>query len=176
MSLKKWYAYLLNPLINLPILFWIDPTYDNLSYIGNQLGHFFYLMLWALSSVFGLYFFSKQIWQQERISYNPIVHALICLGMPVSCLIPYSTSLPGWVNDLHIWLAIASVSLFIFEWVKTSFMPQYTTDRSYHRFLDRLLIVFGICFCSFAVFGHINGLCEMSFSVLVNILLAQHLR
>lgn len=174
MSLKKWYAYLLNPLINLPILFWIDPTYDNLSYIGNQLGHFPYLILWALSSVIGMYFFSKQIWQQKQIRYNSSLHRIICLGMPLSCLIPYSASLPGWINDMHIWLAILSVSLFILEWVLTLFSPQYTTDRSYHHFLDQLLIVFGMCFCSFAVFGHINGLCEMSFSILVNIFLAHY--
>ena len=74
MKFKKSYVYLhfliINPLLNILPFFWIDVSYDNQSYIGNQLGHTIYLVLWAISSALGFYFYSKHIWNKYRIYYH----------------------------------------------------------------------------------------------------------
>lgn len=171
-TLAKTYAFVINPLINLPVFLWIDPAYDNLSYIGNALGRPWYLFLWAVSSCLGMYFFARSIWKKYRIAWNTAFHRLICCGMPFSCIIPYSDSLPGIINDLHVWIAVVCVGLYIFEWIRTMFDPVFTTLGSYHTLCILLLAVFAASFLCMSAAGHVNALCEVSFSVLVNMVLS----
>lgn len=172
--LYLFYGFLINPLINLPVFFLIDPTYDNLSYIGTTLHHPFYLLLWGTSSALGFYFLSIKIWQMEKINYKKQLHLLLCLGMVISCLIPYSPQETGLVNDLHVWIAILCVTGFLFEWIQTIFSPSYY--QSYYHFLLKLLLVwFALCFLEITRSGSINGLSEVLFSIGVNAIEALYL-
>ena len=83
-SLTYIHVYLIQTILNILPFFWIDVFYDNQTYIGNQLNHPIYLFLWALSSAFGFYYYSKKIWEKQDVKYNKKNHALICLGMILS--------------------------------------------------------------------------------------------
>ena len=89
-SLTYIHVYLIQTILNILPFFWIDVFYDNQTYIGNQLNHPIYLFLWALSSAFGFYYYSKKIWEKQNVKYNKKNHALICLGMILSSSIPYN--------------------------------------------------------------------------------------
>ncbi len=164
------YGFVFNPLINLPVFFWIDVSYENLSYIGTTLHHPLYLVLWAISSVFGLYFFSTAIWSAHSIPYRRWLHALFCIGMILSCLIPYSADMPGWINDLHVWIAIVCVSGFIFSWLKTILYSWLSS--SFWILYKALLIIFALGFLAICFAGSINGLSEIIFSIGVNAILS----
>lgn len=161
----------INPLLNLFPFLCINVFYDNQSYIGNALHHKTYLLLWSFSSAFGFYHYSKKIWNQYKIPYQSTFHFLICFSMFLSCTIPYSTNLSFWINDLHVWLAIVSVTLFILEWVKLFFSPIYYLKDSFKKLLHLLMFVFSISGLILFSIGHVTSICEISFSVLVNIVL-----
>ena len=103
-SLTYIHVYLIQTILNILPFFWIDVFYDNQTYIGNQLNHPIYLFLWALSSAFGFYYYSKKIWEKQNVKYNKKNHALICLGMILSSSIPYNNITI--LKDLHVWLSI----------------------------------------------------------------------
>ena len=113
-SLTYIHVYLIQTILNILPFFWIDVFYDNQTYIGNQLNHPIYLFLWALSSAFGFYYYSKKIWEKQNVKYNKKNHALICLGMILSSSIPYNNITI--LKDLHVWLSILFVASFIMEW------------------------------------------------------------
>ncbi|TGY66036.1 hypothetical protein [Dubosiella muris] len=166
------YGWLLNPALNALVFFMIDPSYDNLSYIGNTLHHPLFLWIWAVSSVIGMYWFSKSIWNRYHISYQKFLHLFICAGMPLSCVVPYDPGLPGWVNDIHVWLAIVCVCAFMLEWIVTFFQPVFTLSKAYRQLGFSLMTVFALSFLCLTSAGHVNALCEMAFSVGVNVVLA----
>ena len=88
--------------------------------------------------------------------------------MPVSCLIPYQLQNAGWLNDLHIWLAIGCVGGFIVEWLYYFYKQMLLI--SYEKILVLVFV-----FCTFLLFmpGHITSAAQTSFSLLVNITLYQ---
>lgn len=175
MKFKKSYVYLhfliINPLLNILPFFWIVVSYDNQSYIGNQLGHTIYLVLWAISSALGFYFYSKHIWNKYRIYYHKHLHKIICLAMCISCIIPYSDTLAFWINDLHVWIAVAAVFLFILEWIRAYFDPACYVDTSLQKHLQYLFLLFSICTLVLFGLGHVTSLSEILFSTLINLYL-----
>ena len=176
MKFKKSYLttlhfLLINPALNMIPFFLINVFYDNQSYIGNQLGHRFYLLAWALSSASGFYFYSKKIWDKNKIHYNHLFHLLICLCMFISCMIPYSNNFPFWINDLHIWLAIISVSIFILEWINIYFKNLPCLDHNFCFHLKTLYILFSFCALVLFMAGHVTAFSELLFSGLINIYL-----
>ena len=160
------HVWILNLCLNLYPFFVIDPFFDNQSHIGNQMGHPIYLILWAISSAWGFYYLSKVIWDKTNFPYPGFFHTLICILMVLSCIIPYSLDQSSWINDLHIWMAIASVTCFIMEWLYY-FYWKGNLDR-YERFL-----LFVFMFCAFLLLfpGHITSSAETAFSCLVNMVL-----
>ena len=141
---------------------WIDIFYDNQTYIGNQLHHPIYLFLWAFSSAIGFYYYSKKIWEKYNVNYNKKNHTLICLGMILSCSIPYNDI--TLLKDLHVWLSILFVAWFILEWFL--YIPVHLNKNSILFFIN-----IGLSFVFTFMFGHITGFCEIYFSFTTNILL-----
>lgn len=172
MKFKKYlffiHIWVLNPILNILPWFWIDIFYDNQSHIGNAMHHPLYLFLWAISSAWGFYKMSILYWQKRKFSYVSILHRFLCIGMPVSCLIPYQLQNAGWLNDLHIWLAIGCVGGFIVEWLYYFYKQMLLI--SYEKILVLVFV-----FCTFLLFvpGHITSAAQTSFSLLVNITLYQ---
>lgn len=166
------YAYVLNPLLNLIPIAWIDIFYDNMTHVGNAMHHPYYLIAWATSTAVGLFVSSLLIWRKYKISYSLGLHFLLCSGWILSCCIPYSVDLPGWINDAHVWIAIACTIGFSLEW-----LILYTKKESFiyseiKTLLYVLQFVFLICFGTLASAGHVNALCEMLYSISVNGVLA----
>lgn len=153
----------LQNLFNCIPIFMIDIFYDNLTYLGNQLNHKLFLFAWVLSTVYGFYFYTKKIWDIYTIPYNKKNHRLICLGMVIGTMIPYSTYTI--LKDLHVWIPILCTSAFVYEWLK--YIPITLNKQSkifYLNILISILFTFGL--------GHITGFCEIYFSWSCNLILA----
>ena len=144
-SLTYIHVYLIQTILNILPFFWIDVFYDNQTYIGNQLNHPIYLFLWALSSAFGFYYYSKKIWEKQNVKYNKKNHALICLGMILSS-------------------SILFVASFIMEWFY--YIPVNLNKNSILFFINT-----GLSFVFTFMFGHITSFCEIYFSFTTTILL-----
>ncbi len=166
-----FHAWILNPLLNLFPIFWIDIFYDNQTYIGNTLDHPLYLILWSFSSALGFYFYSKKIWDSSHVPYPKKTFFFLCLGMCLSCWIPYSNQLPTWINDFHVWMAIICVSGFIYLWIRPFFFHSLFY-MMHQKQLHILYMIFFLCLCSMIAPGHITSLCEILFSFGVNAYLA----
>lgn len=170
MSIKRWiYLFIfcvLNPLINLLPFCWIDVFYDNLSYIGNTLGHPIYLILWACISAFGFYDLSLRCWQKTLFPFKKRLHQIICISMVLSCMIPYVPQSSVWIQDLHVWLAILSVGAFVLEWLS------YFGWKKDLVFWEKVLLTsFAFSFLCLCIPGHITASTEISFSAFVNLIL-----
>ena len=169
------HAFVLQAILNILPFFMMDVYYDNMTHIGNTLHHPFFLLLWSASCAVGLYVYSILIWKKYKISYSKGLHFLICTGWIFSCIIPYSYDLPGWINDAHVWIAVASTVGFGLEWIyihtkKESFI--YSEIKTLLYFLD---CVFILCIFILALAGHVNGLCEILFSFGINVILVSFL-
>ena len=170
MNARKWIYFflfcILNPLINLLPLYWIDIFYDNLSYIGNTLGHPVYLILWACLSAFGFYDLSLRCWQKTLFPYSKNLHRILCAGMVLSCMIPYAPQSAFWIQDLHVWIAILSVGAFVLEW-----LYYFGWKKDLVLWEKLLLASFVFSFLCLCIPGHITASTEISFSTLVNLIL-----
>ena len=163
------HAFIINPLLNLYPLMWLNIFHDNMTYAANTLHHPFYVILWAFSTALGCYYYSKRIWQAPFFKFQNIIHALLCAGMVITPFIPYSLTLPVQINDLHIWLGMVSVGGFIAEWFF------YFILYGLPAFWDRIFL-YTLIFCVTLAFlpGSITASAQLSFSLLVNMLLRIH--
>lgn len=166
------HSVLVQTLLNVYPFFIIDVFYDNQSAIGNEFGKYIYLLMWSFSSAIGFYMYSKKIWDLYQIPYNLLYHRILCLCMFVSCVIPYNPNNFFVINDLHIWIAIVSVFLFIVEWLKLIRTKTYFISIEFKKYLNILIGLF--CLCALVLFslGHVTSIAEISFSWLVNLYLA----
>ena len=169
------HAYIVQIILNLIPFFWMDVFYDNMTHIGNALHHPIYLLLWASSTAAGLYTYSILIWNHYKIEYNKSLHFLICAGWILSCSIPYNDALPFWINDAHVWIAITSTVGFGLEWIYLYTKKESFIYSEIKTLLFVLQCVFAICFIALCLASHVNGFCEILFSVLVNIILVNFL-
>ena len=161
-SLTYIHVYLIQTILNILPFFWIDVFYDNQTYIGNQLNHPIYLFLWALSSAFGFYYYSKKICEKQKVKYNKKNHALICLGMILYSSIPYNNITI--LKDLLVRLSILFVASFFMEWF-------YYIHVNLNKNSTLFFINTGLSFVFTFMFGHITGFCEIYFSFTTTILL-----
>lgn len=162
------YACIINPLFNLIPIAWIDIFYDNMTHVGNALHHPLYLLGWSASTAIGLYFLSILIWKKYHISYIPWLHFLLCSGWVLSCCIPYADTLPFWINDAHVWIAIACTVGFSLEWVWISTKKESFIYKEIKALLWILQCMFVICFVALGMAGHVNAFCEILYSMGVN--------
>ena len=160
--LYMFHVFFIQILLNIYPFFVIDIFYDNQTYIGNQLHHPLYLLFWTLSSVFGFYFYSKKIWEFYQIPYSFKLHTISSLCMLTGTIIPYNTN--SIFNDLHVWLCILGVVLFLVEWFR--YIPIHLNKNSIHFFIN-----IGLSLFFTLVFGHITSFCEIYFSFTTNLLL-----
>ena len=144
------HVYLIQTILNFLPFCWIDIFYDNQTYIGNQLHHPIYLFLWAFSSAIGFYYYSKKIWEKYNVNYNKKNHVLICLGMILSCNIPYNDI--TLLKDLHVWLSILFVACFILEWFL--YIPVHLNKNSILFFINiGLSFVSHLCLATLLAFA-----------------------
>lgn len=155
------HTYILNIIINLYAMFYIDIFYDNFTYIANTLHHPFYVALWTLSSLYGLYFYSQKIWNAHHLSYSKKLHSLNIFGMAFVLFIPYGTK--SIFNDMHVWLLVIMLFWYFVHWILLYLNQLYE--------LKIFLIILMIFFVSISWIGHVAAINEMLFSIGFNIYL-----
>lgn len=172
---KKWFFFLhygiVNLLLNLYPFFIIHVSYENQSHIGNALHQPIYLILWAISSAYGFYYYSKILWEHYHIPYHKKIHLILCGGLVLSCIIPYSNDLFFLINDLHVWIAVLCTVGVSLEWLRILFHPILNFDSFFRKFYFLLLLFFSISAMLFFIYGSVNSLCEITFSFFVNLIL-----
>ena len=156
------HTYVIQIILNCIPIFLINIFYDNQTYIGYQLHHQLYLILWSLSTIIGLYIYSKIIWEYYQIEYHKMLHSFSCLLMILGAATPYTEMTV--LKDLHVWLCILGVLIFLFEWVKN--MPIHLNKNSTLFFIN-----IGLSIMFTFMFGHVTSFCEIYFSLTTNILL-----
>lgn len=144
-----------------------NPLEINFTYIMNQLQHTLYVMVWALSTLGGLYFFAKQIWESYSFPYNKKLHLVTLLLPLLGALFPYSFD-QLWTNDFHVWIIIVGVFIYFMEWIRF-FGLCVTCNQKFRRlFYFNALVNMVIVF----IFGHISLLSQVYFSCSMILLLA----
>ena len=61
------HIYFFQIILNILPFFWIDVFYDNYTYLANSGHHFFFVLAWGLSTIFGFYTYAKEIWKFYNI-------------------------------------------------------------------------------------------------------------
>lgn len=156
------HVFFIQTILNIYPFFIIDIFYDNQTYIGYQLHKPFYLWLWSLSTVFGLYTYSKMIWSKYKVHFSVLVHNFSCLCMILGTIIPYQTHTI--LMDLHVWICILGVVLFLYEWFHN--IPIHLNKNSILFFIN-----IGLSLFFTLIFGHVTSFCEIYFSFTTNLLL-----
>jgi hypothetical protein len=162
------------PLNFLPFL-WIDVWYDNLSYIGNQLHHPFYLIFWSFSTALCLLFFSKLLFQKEKICISSWPLYASCLLMILSCLIPYSNGIYGWLDDFHVFSAMLGTLGYCLIWIYLAVSMHKVHAFCIASLIQQVLCIICAAFLCLCLAGHVNALCEMIFAGFIPLLLSWYL-
>jgi hypothetical protein len=169
------YCLLIQLPINLLPFLWIDVWYDNLSYIGNQLHHPFYLIFWSVSTALSLLITTCTIFQKEKIRMPTWPVYLSCFLMILSCLIPYSNGIFGWMDDFHVFAAVLGTSSYCFIWMYLGLCMYKTSAFLISKLLKQVLWIISAAFLVLCLAGHVNALCEMIFSGLIPLRLSFYL-
>ena len=170
-------AFLLLPVINLSALFYVDIFYQNQSYIGNELHHPLYLMIWGSCNAFYFFTMTRACLKQYFClpsSVNLFLF-LLCMSMITSVLLPYDPQTYPTISQWHVRLAMfgsVGYALFIFCFLFYAFIYGYGQIRPY--FLFYVLLCF-ISLYGFALHGAVTSFTEITYSMGMGIFL-YHLR
>ncbi len=156
MNFKKLHIFFIQIILNALPLLWIDIFYDNYTYLANH-GHFFFVLLWALSTLYGFYVYALEIWEKYAIPYHKKKHTLICLGMFLVIFIPYQAH-TSFFNDLHVWLFIFCFLLYLYEW------------KAMLSYKDGQFLFLGLLFCitTFFIIGSMTCFTESLTAIFMN--------
>lgn len=158
---------------NVGALFYVAPLRENMSYLGNALGHPLYLFVWGGSAALYFYWYTLQLMHHFSYSYRfgKALLRIACLMMIVSLILPYRPSfLPDfakWHVRIAMWGTILYIFLFfhvLFDIMKKDY-PFYKRYISYYYsliLLDTFLFVF---------YGSVSTLLEISFTIGMSIIL-----
>lgn len=183
--MKKPYLLALQPLfivllalINLSALCFVHPFSQNLSDLGNSLGHFPLLFLWSSSA--SLYFFTyTSIFIKKKGVFYPFARFLlffICLLMILSICIPYDPFQFPIASKWHIRIAmLATISyvLFFFHLLTTLLnYDLFTFQKAFPPYC--FLVVFDLLL--YLLNGGVSTLLEISFTIGMSLYLYYLLR
>ncbi|MBB5183576.1 hypothetical protein [Catenisphaera adipataccumulans] len=158
------HVYLINPLLNAAAFFYLDIFYDNFTYMEFTLHHYFFVLAWTLSTVFGFFFYPLAAWDRLHIPYKRWFHAAACALLAVSGLIPYGAQYPSFSSTMHVTVIELGLLFLCIEWlVKLKYLPIPVLLHG--------LVLLSICFLSVMYCGHVAALTEIIVSVLFNIAL-----
>ena len=161
------HSLILNPLLNGMAFLYTDVFYENQTHIGNSLHHPIYLFLWAASTVFGFYYYSKKIWDHYNVPYSLLFHRILCLCMLSCIFFPYYPDGSIILNDLHVWIAMGCTATYLGEWIYLgvhSILSTYKQVNGYY-----LIMAIGLFLLLY--YGHVTSICEITFSCLSSIYL-----
>ena len=158
--LALFHAYIFNPALNLIPFVLIDIFYDNMTYLSNTLHHTGFVIIWTISTVFGIYIYSSKLWNKNKDPYHKKTHAALMACMCLSAAIPYQNTFSV-LQNIHVWILAVGLVGYLVEWIYI-----YSMKRSSTCFY--FVGIYVICFFSIAVCGHVSALTEILYSVLLN--------
>ena len=93
-------------------------TQSNFTVIGNQEGHQIYFILWTFSIATYFLYNSIQLLKKFNYSfkYQKVISTYIYLACIITPFIPY-TEQNQFLDDLHVFLAFSSATLFLIVWL-----------------------------------------------------------
>lgn len=159
--------------INLGTLRFVQPLSQNLSDLGNALGHRYYLLIWAVSSACLFFFYTWRIMKRCHYPYR-FMHVLLvlcCVGMILSVLLPYQPYVYHELSKWHTRLAMLSTIGYVLLFFHLLY---------YLFFQNVLLFQKGILYYGMIVLfdallyvlnGGVSTLLEISFPILMSIYL-----
>ncbi len=118
--------------------FFLDPVHQNIT--GLQSRCLWLYLLWGCTVLVLL---------MRRLAPGPW---LWLLG--AGFLIPWRLQGPGWMNDLHVWLQIAGITLLSVSQMRLLVYTGEKKARMYFLVLGTSFAVMGVC-------SHVSGLAEM---------------
>lgn len=159
-------------LINIGTLFFVAPLKENLSHLGNELGHKYYVILWGSSAAIYFYYYTLQLMKktlyQHKLGKGLLL--LACIFMALSVLLPYDPQtffeLSKWHTRIAMWGTILYAAVFFhlfYDMMKTNYslfetyMPYYT-----------MLVGFDTLFF---VLNGVSTVVEISFVIVMSFLL-----
>lgn len=158
--------------INIGTLCFVAPLKQNLSHLGNALGHKYYLIVWGVSAAAYFYYFTRMLMKKNlyQLTLGKVLLLVACIIMALSVLLPYDPTtyaeLSKWHTRLAMWGTILYVAVFyhfLYDLMKKNYslftrvMPYYTMLVGFNCLLFTMLGV--------------NTLMEISFTIIMSILL-----
>ena len=137
-------------------------TVDNFTVIGNTKGNLIYFIVWTFFIATYFLLNSKKICEKFHFTfrYQKLISSYIYFACIITPFIPY-TEKNVFLDDLHVFLAFSSATLFLFVWLlllghlKNHF-PEVTRKIE----LPFLLMVHTLGLC-LVYFGIINSIIEL---------------
>lgn len=166
LRIQLFFVFLLF-IINIGTLVYVTPLQQNLSDLGNALGHRAYLILWACTASLYFYVYSKQLYHEHHYVHplGTFVLKLSCVGMVVSILFPYDPISAPTLAKWHTRLAMLSTVAYALSFYHFLF----ETMKKDYAFFEKGFIpyTFIIMFCAllYLLNGGVSTLLEISFVI-----------
>lgn len=166
-------ALILIIVCNLSTLFYTAPLKENLSYLGNELGHKTLLIVWGCSAAFYFYFYTIRLMKKHRYTHTAgkILLTISCLFMCASVLLPYDPSAFPELSKWHIRIAMWGTSLY----VAVFFHFLLDTMKRDYLFFQKSMPLYGMLVAFdlllFLLYGSVSTLLEISFTIGMALLL-----
>lgn len=164
--------------VNLGTFFFTAPLSQNLSDLGNALGHKTYLIVWGITAA--LYFFIYTwVFMKKNGYLHPFGYLILtvaCIFMAVSVCIPYDPFHAPFFSKWHTQLAIAGTAMYIllFYHILTTIMKKdILRFQSYVRPYTYLVV------CDLLIYllnGGVSTLLETSFTIGMSTLLYRYIK
>lgn len=165
--IHAFFAFFLLPVLNLYALSMTDIFLNNQTYIGNELGHPFYLLLWGICNAVYFLFMALHCFNRYPCipSFFHKIVIILCMCMVLSIILPYDPVSCAISSKWHVRIAmLASVgyAVVIFIFLYMSLLQGYVELRSY--FFIYLFLCF-ICIYGFALHGAVTSFTEITYSM-----------
>lgn len=172
---KRWKqsALIMIILCNIATLRFVAPLKENLSYLGNELGHPYFLMVWGSSAALYFYIYTSNLMKRTRYQnqIGKLFLFIACSGMILSVILPYAPNTLPQVSKWHIRIAMWSTALY----VALFFHYLYDVMKKDHALFEKsmpfysMLVVFDLLL--FMFYGSVSTLLEITFTIGMALLL-----
>ncbi len=171
--IKVSIAFFILPALGIYLSSFANIFYENISYIGNIIGHQYLMYLWGCLSISYFYFMNYSLLKKIQVlpvQWNYLLFSS-CILMIISILLPYHPELYPFLSQCHIYTAFIGTIPFIF----ITFFILFQLTLSHKKIFRYLFFIFQslLFICIFIIFyyGMINSLVEILFSSITAILL-----
>lgn len=164
--------------LNLATFLFTAPLSQNLSDLGNALGHKFYLILWGISAALYFFIYTFKFMKKNRYFYRTgyYILALSCIFMVLSVCIPYDPFHAPFFSKWHTQLAMTGTAVYImlFYHILTTILKK---DIPLFQYCMRSYTILVVCdLLLYLLNGGVSTLLETSFTIGMSILLYLYIK